>query len=106
MALYRIVQESLSNVVKHSGATAVVISTAFRPDELQVTIADNGRGISDADLVRARRENRLGLYGMQERVELLQGRLSIVKSALGGMELRIVIPQTPLAKESQRETKA
>ena len=106
VALYRIVQESLSNVVKHSGATAVVISTAFRPDELRVTIADNGRGISDADLVRARRENRLGLYGMQERVELLRGRLFIGKSALGGLELRIVIPQTPLAKESQSETKA
>ena len=62
--------------------------------------------LSPDDLVRARQENRLGLYGMQERVELLQGRLSIVKSALGGMELRIVIPQTPLEKESQRETKA
>ena len=82
----------------------MVISTAFRPDELQVTIADNGRGISDADLIRARQENRLGLYGMQERVELLQGRLSIGKSALGGMELRVVIPQTPLTKEIQRET--
>ena len=103
VALYRIVQESLSNVVKHSGATAVVISTAFRPDELRVTIADNGRGISDADLLRARQENRLGLYGMQERVELLQGRLSISKSALGGVELQIAIPQTPLAKEVQNE---
>ena len=106
VALYRIVQESLSNVAKHSGATAVVISTDFRPDELRVTIADNGRGISDADLVRARQENRLGLYGMQERVELLQGRLFIGQSARGGMELRIVIPQTPLEKESQSETKA
>ena len=71
-----------------------------------MTIADNGRGISDADLLRARQENRLGLYGMQERVELLQGRLFIGQSARGGMELRIVIPQTPLEKESQSETKA
>ncbi len=92
VALYRIVQESLSNVVKHSGASAVAISIAFQADQVRVTIADNGKGISDADLLRAQQENRLGLYGMRERVELLQGRLSIGKSDLGGMELRIVIP--------------
>ena len=62
--------------------------------------------MTPADLIRARQENRLGLYGMQERVELLQGRLFIGQSARGGMELRIVIPQTPLEKESQSETKA
>ena len=93
VALYRIVQEGLNNVVKHSGATAVSIAIAFRPDRIMVTIADNGRGISDADLVRAQRENRLGLYGMRERVELLQGRMEIRRSPHGGAELFIAIPQ-------------
>lgn len=93
VALYRIVQESLNNVVKHSGATAVSIDITFQPDQIMVTIADNGRGISDADLIRAQKENRLGLYGMRERVELLQGRFDIRQSSQGGAELLIAIPQ-------------
>jgi signal transduction histidine kinase len=93
VALYRIVQESLNNVVKHSGATTVAISITFQPDQIMVTIADNGKGISDDDLIRAQKENRLGLYGMRERVELLQGRLDISQSPHGGTELCITIPQ-------------
>lgn len=93
VALYRIVQESLNNVVKHSGATTVSIVITFQPEQITVTIADNGRGISDADLLRAQQENRLGLYGMRERVELLQGRLEIRPSLQGGTELCITIPQ-------------
>ncbi|MCX7779926.1 MAG: HAMP domain-containing protein, partial [Negativicutes bacterium] len=93
VAIYRIVQESLNNVVKHAGATAVSIDIAFLPDQITVKIADNGRGISYADLVRAQQENRLGIYGMRERVELLQGRLDITRSPQGGTELYIAIPQ-------------
>lgn len=93
VAFYRIVQESLNNVVKHSGATTVTIHITFQPDQITVTIADNGRGISEADLIRAQQENRLGLYGMRERVELLQGRLDIKQSDHGGTELYIAIPQ-------------
>lgn len=98
VALYRIVQESLNNVVKHSGATTVAISITFQPDQISVAIADNGKGITDADLLRAQKENRLGIYGMRERVELLQGRLTIDKASLGGTELLIVIPQNPHSK--------
>ena len=93
VALYRIVQEGLSNVVKHSGATTVAISITFETDRITVAIADNGKGISDSDLIRAQKENRLGLFGMRERVELLQGRFTIGRSCLGGTELVIVIPQ-------------
>lgn len=92
VALYRIVQECLNNVVKHAGATAVSIGITFQADQVMVSIADNGKGISAADLLRAQQENRLGLYGMRERVELLQGRLDIRQSADGGTELFIVIP--------------
>lgn len=98
VALYRIVQESLNNVVKHSGATMVSISITFQTDQIIVSIADNGKGITDADLLRAQKENRLGIYGMRERVELLQGRLTIGQASSGGTELRIVIPQDPHRK--------
>lgn len=101
VALYRIVQESLNNVVQHSGATTVSIDIDFQPEQIMVTIADNGKGISDSDLLRAQKEHRLGLYGMRERVELLQGRLDIRKSPCGGTELFIAIPQYhPMKGES------
>lgn len=106
VALYRIVQESLNNIVKHSGATAVSIDINFQPEQIMVTIADNGRGISAADLIRAQQENRLGLYGMRERVELLQGSLDIRQSPQGGTELCIVIPQYYPEKGGYHETKA
>lgn len=93
VALYRIVQESLNNVVQHSGATNVSINITFQPDQIMVAVADNGKGISDIDLIRAQKEHRLGLYGMRERVELLQGRLDIRPSACGGTEIFIAIPQ-------------
>jgi signal transduction histidine kinase len=106
VALYRIIQESLNNVIQHSGATTVLIDITFQFEQIVVTIADNGRGISDADLIRAQKEHRLGLYGMRERVELLQGRLDIRQSPSGGTELLIAIPYTIQGKESHHETKA
>ncbi len=98
VALYRIVQESLNNVVKHAGATTVTIDIAFQPHQITATIADNGKGISSCDLIRAQRENRLGLYGMRERVELLQGKLDIRQLPHGGTELSIEIPHYHLQK--------
>ncbi len=93
VALYRIVQEGLNNVVKHAQASAVAVRITFLPEQITVVINDNGRGMSDADLIRAQQENRLGLYGMRERVELLQGQLEIRRAAQGGTELFIAIPQ-------------
>ena len=93
VALYRIVQEGFSNIAQHSGADQVVLRIDFKPEEIAVTLADNGKGISDYDLLQAKKKRRLGLYGMQERVELLQGHLEIRDSLIGGAELYIVIPQ-------------
>lgn len=104
VAIYRIVQESLNNVVKHSGASTVTIHIQFRVDQIMVTIADNGKGISESDVIRAQRENRLGLYGMRERAELLQGKFAIRQSQHGGTELFIAIPQYHLKKEGYSET--
>jgi len=92
VALYRIIQEGISNVVKHSGARKVRIGIADSPKNITLTIADDGRGMTADDLLKAQRENRLGLYGMRERVELLQGRLDIETSPEGGTALIITIP--------------
>ena len=92
IAVYRILQESLNNVVKHSGATSVRVIFNNDTDNISIIIADDGCGISADDLVRAMQNNRIGLFGMRERVELLFGRFEQNASVEGGAELVITIP--------------
>jgi len=92
IAVYRILQESLNNVVKHSGATSVRIIFNNDADNISIIIADDGCGISAGDLAKAMQNNRIGLFGMRERVELLFGRFEHNASAEGGAELVITIP--------------
>ena len=67
-------------------------------DSTAITIADDGCGISDADLANAMQNNRIGLFGMRERVELLFGRFEHNVSAEGGAELVITIPHQNLER--------
>ena len=92
IAVYRILQEALNNVVKHSGASSVRIDFSNDTEVVSLTIADDGCGISSDDLARAMQNNRIGLFGMRERVELLFGRFEHYQSAEGGVELVITIP--------------
>lgn len=102
IAVYRILQESLNNVVKHSGATRVRIVFSNNADNISLTIADDGCGISAQDLVRAMQNNRIGLYGMRERAELLFGRFDHSVSAEGGAELVVTIPHQTLERRPLR----
>ncbi|MBH0009175.1 sensor histidine kinase [Salinibacterium sp. SWN1162] len=88
LALYRIVQESLTNVVRHASATTAVVSLAVEGDDYLVTIADDGVGI-DAD---GHTEGR-GLVGMRERAELLGGTLTVRESAPRGTVVTARIPR-------------
>ncbi len=72
-ALYRIVQESLTNVVKHAHARVVSIVLARKPDAVVLVIEDDGRGFDPADT----REGGFGLEGIRERVGLLEGKLQV-----------------------------
>jgi signal transduction histidine kinase len=84
IAVLRIVQEALTNVREHSGATVVEVSVTEEPEHIRVGIVDNGRGFDpQAALSQAERQGRLGLVGMGERVRLLGGSFSI-ESAPGG----------------------
>jgi signal transduction histidine kinase len=98
IALYRILQEALNNVVKHSGAANVRVIFNNDADSTSITIADDGCGISDADLASAMQNNRIGLFGMRERVELLFGRFEQNVSAEGGAQLVISIPHQTLER--------
>jgi two-component system, NarL family, sensor histidine kinase DevS len=86
--LYRLVQEALTNVVKHAEARHVSILLARREGSVIAVIEDDGLGF-DPD---ARDGDGVGLLGMQERVELHDGRLTVESAPEAGTTLRIEIP--------------
>jgi signal transduction histidine kinase len=94
ITLYRLVQESLANVRKHSSATHVDICVRARPSYVEVTVRDNGCGFDAASAVhRSLRDNRLGLAGIGARVRLLGGDVD-VHSRLGeGVTIRATLPR-------------
>jgi two-component system, NarL family, sensor histidine kinase DevS len=79
-ALYRIVQEALTNVVKHAHARSVSIVLARKPDTVALVIEDDGRGFDPTTT----REGGFGLEGMRERVGLLDGKLQVESGAAAG----------------------
>ena len=84
---YRLVQEALTNVVKHAAATAVDIAVQERDGALQVTVRDDGGGFdADADA------EGFGLLGMQERVTALGGRLDVVSIPGAGTTICALLP--------------
>lgn len=97
-ALFRIAQESLTNVAKHAQATEVVVTLGFAKDKIQLRIKDNGKGFAVKQQQAAVENNRLGLLGMKERVRLVNGRC-LVQSAPGCGTT--VIVEIPLACGSQ-----
>jgi signal transduction histidine kinase len=87
-ALYRIVQESLTNVVKHAHARVVSIVLARKTDAVALVIEDDGRGFDPADT----REGGFGLEGMGERIGLLEGRLQVESRAGAGTTIVAEVP--------------
>lgn len=91
-ALFRITQESLTNVAKHAQATEVVVALGFAKDRIQLRIKDNGKGFAMKQGQAAAEKNRLGLLGMKERVRLVNGRC-LVRSIPGyGTTVMVEIP--------------
>ncbi len=87
-ALYRIVQEALTNAVKHASANHVSVVVTRKATGVQVMIEDDGTGFDPA----ARSTGGLGLLGMRERVELLDGTLAIDTSPGAGTTLIVELP--------------
>lgn len=92
IALLRIVQQSLTNVRDHSGATHVRISIAAHRSHIDATVADDGCGFDvERALDAAGRNDRMGLVGMIERVRLLGGRCDILSRPGEGTSVTLVL---------------
>ena len=89
-ALFRIVQESLTNVARHAGATQVKVSLTADESNLLLTVSDNGAGIA-AD---ARTGNGIGLVSMRERATALGGKFNIAGVPGAGTTIAVTLPLT------------
>jgi signal transduction histidine kinase len=100
LAIYRIVQESLTNVRRHSGATTCHVRLDYRPDEVRVEVLDNGRARSDGPdatavtdtAVDGRRPRGHGILGMRERAGLYGGQCEAGPHPGGGFIVRASLP--------------
>ena len=92
-ALYRVVQEALTNVVKHAGAETVSIVVARRGAGVSAVIEDDGRGFDAAEV----RDDALGIVGMRERLALLGGTLAVESTPGVGSSLAAYVPLSPAA---------
>ena len=86
--IYRILQEALNNVVRHSGATEAWVRLKFSPEALGLEVEDHGKGF-----VREPGQRGIGLVAMRERAELIGGTLSVTAAANDGTLVRIGIPR-------------
>jgi signal transduction histidine kinase len=89
LSAFRIVQEGLTNALKHAGPAHARVRLRYGDDELEVEVADNGNGNGNG------RGNRRGLAGIGERVAVFGGRLDAGPRPDGGWTLRAGFPLTP-----------
>ena len=94
VAIYRIAEEAVTNVVKHAAASRVTVSLRSQPDSIEISIVDNGAGMP------ATIESGVGMQSMRERVAELGGRFSIQSGPDGGTDLSAWFPTSTGAGET------
>ncbi|WP_438348836.1 sensor histidine kinase [Paenibacillus sp. FA6] len=90
-AVYRLVQEALTNVAKHSEASYVVVELTFQAQIVKIAVQDNGCGFQP-ELLKQKKNEHFGIVGMRERAELLEGRMEIESQLKEGTKIIIHIP--------------
>ena len=90
LAVYRIVQEALSNVVRHAHATRVALHVGRHGDALRVEVSDDGHGFSPSEVMAS--GGGLGLFGMKERAAYLGGNVEVESQPGAGTRVRAEIP--------------
>jgi len=97
-AMYRLVQECLNNIAKHSGASRVTISLNSVDRELRLCVEDNGVGFHEEEALSKR--DSFGLAGMRERVALLGGRFDLDSRPGRGTRVLVSLPAEPRRETS------
>lgn len=93
IALFRITQEALRNVWRHSGASSAHIKVEFLDDKVRVIVSDNGKGfIVPQNIGDMAKDGKLGLTGMRERAQLIGGTLTVLANTDEGTVITVEIP--------------
>src|SRR6202162_4086368 len=92
--VYRVVQEALNNVTRHSGAGEAWVRLQFLPRTLELQVEDHGSGFT----AQARKQG-IGLVAMRERAELLDGSIEFARPAEGGTLIRLTLPRERLSEK-------
>jgi len=95
ITIYRIIQECITNVVRHAAATKAQIEVVRNGDRVEVMVRDNGKGLGERNETEAAR---FGLMGMRERVQALGGRFQLDSRPGGGVRVGASIPVQQVAR--------
>lgn len=95
LALFRALQEALSNVRRHAGARSVEVTLALDPGGLRLAVRDDGRGPPDVSPERLERDEHMGLAGMRERIGALGGSVRFGRGRGAGASLEVLLPVVP-----------
>jgi len=98
LSAYRIVQEAVTNIVRHSGASRATVMLAVEYRILKLTVADNGKGAESMQ-----REGHYGVRGMQERAEAFGGDIAFGRSTEGGLAVHVSLPLGVVDKETDEK---
>ena len=103
VCVYRIVQEALTNVARHSGATSCTVSLIRRENILQAAVEDDGRGLASMTGRTPDARRGLGLIGMRERAQNLAGSFVIENRPEGGTRVVVKLPVPPVVEAERQE---
>jgi signal transduction histidine kinase len=94
--IYRVLQEALNNVARHSGSKKARVRLHFAVNALELEVADSGTGFAESPARRG-----LGLVAMRERAELLGGRIQFEPAPGGGTIVKLEVPREAISREAQ-----
>jgi signal transduction histidine kinase len=92
LTVYRVIQEALTNTMRHAHATRAWVTLRFEPDGVGVRVADDGRGAPEDGPRPGGGSGGLGLLGMRERVAAMNGRLTVGNRPGGGFQVEAWLP--------------
>ncbi|MFM7670820.1 MAG: HAMP domain-containing protein [Burkholderiaceae bacterium] len=98
LSAYRIVQEAVTNIVRHSGASRATVMLAVEHRVLKLAVADNGKGAESMQ-----REGHYGVRGMQERAEAFGGDIAFGRSTEGGLAVHVSLPLGVVDEETDEK---